>query len=149
MNSREEILHLINSYTFLLDEGKYEAWAELFEHGEWSSEGTAPLKGKQQMLDMLDQVLIIHPDGTPRTRHLMTNIDLDIDEAQGVATNKSYVTLLQQTDELPLQVILSGGYSDRFERVDGKWRFAKRMITNVFYGDMSAHTKSTSPYQDA
>ena len=56
MNSREEILHLINNYSFLIDSGDLEGWASLFEHGEWGAEGSQLLSGKQQMLDMLNSI---------------------------------------------------------------------------------------------
>ena len=148
MNSRKEILHLINSYCFLLDEGDLEGWAALFENGEWGPEGTTPVSGKEQMLDMINDILIVYPDGTPRTRHVMSNVDLDIDEQNNTASCESYVTLFQQTDDFPLQVILSGGFSDKFARVDGKWRFAKRVTKRPFFGDMSAHVKSVPPTGD-
>ena len=59
MNSREEILHLINNYSFLIDSGDLEGWASLFEHGEWGAEGSQLLSGEQQMLDMLNRAIII------------------------------------------------------------------------------------------
>jgi len=141
MNSREEILHLINHYTFLIDSGDLDGFASLFEYGEWGAEGSQLLSGKQQMLDMLNSIIIIYPDGTPRTRHVVSNVDIHVDEDNGVATSQSYITLLQQTDDFPLQVILSGTYCDDFARVDGKWRFARRITKRPFFGDMSAHNK--------
>ncbi len=142
MTSREEILHLINSYTFLLDNGDLEGWAALFEHGEWGSEDAPLLKGKEQMFEMINNILIVYPDGTPRTRHVVTNVDLNIDDDQGVASCTSYITLLQQIDDRPLQAIFSGEYHDDFERVDGRWRFARRVTKRPFFGDMSAHVKA-------
>ena len=50
-----------------------------------------------------------------------------------------YATVFQQTDVLPLQPIASGRYLDRFERVDGAWRFADRLITGFLLGDRSQH----------
>jgi hypothetical protein len=48
--------------------------------------------------------------------------------------------VLQQTDELPLQTIVTGRYQDRFERVDGRWRFAYRDLTLIdMVGDVSRH----------
>ncbi len=48
------------------------------------------------------------------------------DEAAGTATCRSYYTVLQATPELPLQAVAAGRYHDRFERVDGEWRFSFR-----------------------
>ena len=140
MNSREEILDLMNSYVFLIDQGDLQGFAALFEFGEWGSEGQRLLSGKE-MLEMLRNDIIIYADGTPKTRHVVTNIDLDVDEHRGVASCRSYVTLLQQTEDFPLQVIFSGEYSDDFERIDDKWRFARRMVKRPLYGDLSRHVR--------
>jgi hypothetical protein len=55
------------------------------------------------------------------------------------ATSRCYYTVFQQTDELPLQPIIAGRYHDRFERVDGVWRFADRLIFSDLIGDLSRH----------
>ena len=79
----------------------------------------------------------VHADGTPRTRHVITNVNIDLDGDR--ASSRCYATVFQQTDELPLQPIASGRYVDRFERVDGTWRFADRLITGFLLGDRSQH----------
>jgi hypothetical protein len=81
----------------------------------------------------------VHGDGTLRTRHLATNAMIDIDEAADRATARSYFVVLQATDRLPFQPIAGGRYEDRFERVDGEWRFAERLIHVDQIGDMSQH----------
>ena len=43
MSAREEILHLINRYTFTIDTGDLEGFASLFTHGKWIMEGAEPL----------------------------------------------------------------------------------------------------------
>ena len=143
MSSREEILHLMNRYGFTIDTGDLEGFAELFEHGEWGMEGGEPFVGKEHFLQGLSNV-IIYEDGTPRTKHVTANVDLDIDEESGTATSQSYVTVFRQTDTFPLQAIFSGHYFDDFERVDGAWRFKKRHIKHQLVGNMSAHLKTIS-----
>ena len=141
MSSRDEILHLMNMYGFTIDTGDLDGFASLFEHGEWGMNGAEPFRGKKQFLDALSNI-IIYEDGTPRTKHVTANIDLDIDEAADKAKSQCYVTVFQQTEELPLQAIFSGHYFDDFERVDGKWRFKRRHIRYQLVGDMSAHFKA-------
>lgn len=51
------------------------------------------------------------------------------------------MTILQQTDDFPLQIISSGHYFDEFECVDGTWRFARRLVCNVLVGDASSHLR--------
>ena len=138
MNDREEILHLMNRYCFAVDSGDLEGYADLFEHGQFSMGSMKPRVGKEAVLDFLKGVRI-YPDGTPRTRHVTTNADIKIDKEKGTATSQCYVTVFQQTDDFPLQVIFSGHYFDEFECVDGTWRFASRSIRSTLVGDMSAH----------
>lgn len=94
------------------------------------------------MLALWRKILVIHPCGTPRTRHLVTNPILDIDEAAGTAKARSCFTVLQATDDFPLQVIASGRYHDRFARIDAEWRFVERDYRQLdFTGDLSQHLR--------
>jgi hypothetical protein len=127
MSARDEITHLMSRYGFTIDTGDLDGFAGLFEHGEWNIEGMQPRFGKPDMLDW-SQNVIIYDDGTPRTKHISANVDLEVDEEAGTGRSQCYVTVLQQTDTFPLQVIFSGHYFDDFERVDEKWRFAKRVV---------------------
>jgi 3-phenylpropionate/cinnamic acid dioxygenase small subunit len=81
----------------------------------------------------------VHDDGTLRTRHLTTNVIVDIDEEAGTATARSAFVVLQETPVLPLQPIATGRYRDRFRRTDGDWRFAARHIMVDQIGDVSEH----------
>jgi hypothetical protein len=42
-----------------------------------------------------------------------------------------------------LHPILAGDYLDRFERVDGAWRFTERVFDPRLFGDLSRHMKRT------
>jgi hypothetical protein len=137
MGAREEILHLMNSYGFTLDTGNLDGFASLFEHGEWSVEGAPPNVGKQAVLAAIS-TMRIYPCGTPRTKHVTANVDLDIDEQAGTACAQCYVMVFQQTDTFPLQPIFVGHYFDDFEQVEGRWRFRKRLIRQSLVGDLSA-----------
>ena len=80
---------------------------------------------------------LLYPDGTPRTKHVMTNVVIHLDGER--ASSRCYATVFQQTDELPLQPIASGCYLDRFELVGGEWRFSERVFTGFLLGDRSHH----------
>ena len=141
MTARNDILRLMSQYCFTIDTGDMEAWALLFEYGEWGLEGGTIFKGKAEVLTATENVRI-YPDGTPRTKHTTSNIELDIDESAGHAQSQCYVTVFQQTDEFPLQPIFSGHYFDEFAIVQGRWKFKKRIIRYPLVGDMSAHLAS-------
>jgi hypothetical protein len=143
MSAREDILHLINRYACTIDTGDLEGFASLFEHGEWIKEGAEPVTGRQQVLEAISRIRI-YVDGTPRTKHLISNIDVHVDEDSGTAKSECYVTIFQQTEGFPLQPIFSGHYFFDFAHVDGSWRFTKRVIRYGLVGDLSAHLKAAS-----
>ena len=51
--------------------------------------------------------------------------------------------MLQVTGQ-GLHPILAGEYRDRFERVDGAWRFTERIFDPRLFGDLSRHMKHVS-----
>jgi hypothetical protein len=54
---------------------------------------------------------------------------------------RSYFTVFQALPDFPLQPIIAGRYHDAFERVDGTWRFADRLILSDLIGDLSRHLR--------
>ena len=58
----------------------------------------------------------LYPDGTPGTKHVTTNLIIEIDDQATGAAARSYFTVLQAVPGLPLQPILAGRYRDRFQR---------------------------------
>jgi hypothetical protein len=69
---------------------------------------------------MLRDMVIIYDDGTPRTKHVTTNIAIEVDEDTGTAVSRSYFAVLQALPGLPLQTIAAGRYCGRFERSAGQ-----------------------------
>ena len=137
----DEITTLIHEYATRLDAGDLDGVAALFEHAELgSSVRPERMRGAEQSRAMYRGV-IIHDDGTPRTMHLMTNVTVLVDDGGSTASAQTSFTVLQATAELPLQVIIAGLYDDRFERVDGSWRFAQRIIDPRLLGDLRHHMR--------
>jgi 3-phenylpropionate/cinnamic acid dioxygenase small subunit len=138
------ICNLLYRYAELMDAGRFEdIMTELFGHTRFvvGPDGSPELDAAA-MLDILCRTTVRHPDGTPRTRHIVTNPIVEVDEQAGTATCRSCYVVFQQTDTLPLQPIVAGRYHDRFERVDGRWRFACRDYSLVdLVGDTSQHLR--------
>ena len=138
-NSATAICNLLYRYAEAIDEGRLEDAAALFRHARIETGAAGPLDA-DGLLALWRKILLIHPCGTPRTRHLVTNPILDIDEAAGTASARSCFTVMQATDDLPLQIIASGRYHDRFARIDGEWCFVARDYRQLdFIGDLSRH----------
>jgi 3-phenylpropionate/cinnamic acid dioxygenase small subunit len=136
-----EITALIHDYAERLDAGDLDGVAALFEHATWGSPGRGePLRGSAEVRRGYDGV-ILHEDGTPSTKHVISNVTVDMDDGADTAGARSYFTVLQARPDLPLQPIIAGRYRDRFERVDGAWRFAERLIITDLIGDLSRHLR--------
>jgi 3-phenylpropionate/cinnamic acid dioxygenase small subunit len=141
MLAETQITNLLYRYAECIDTGDLAGAAALFEHARIRIGGPdTDTIDAGRLLGIWRSLIVLHPDGTPRTKHVTTNPIIEIDEGAGTASCRSYYTVLQQTDELPLQTIVTGRYQDRFERVDGRWRFAYRDLTLIdMVGDVSRH----------
>lgn len=139
--SATEICNLLYRYAEAIDAGRLEDAAALFHHARIEAGAAGPLDA-DGLLALWRRILIIHPCGTPRTRHLITNPILEIDEAAGTAEARSCYTVLQSSSDFPLQIIASGRYLDRFARIDGEWCFVARDYRQLdFTGDLSHHLR--------
>jgi len=127
MSDVEEIIALVHSYALLLDGGDTEAVVALFEHSTLRSEPNgSSLRGSDEIRPVYERLTA---DGAPPTKHLLTNLTVDVEAGLSSATSHCYWTVLRQVSNTGIDVMLSGQYVDRFEKVDGRWRFADRLIT--------------------
>ncbi len=54
----------------------------------------------------------VYEDGTPRTKHVTTNIRIEVDDDAGTAQSHSYVTVFQALPDMAMQPIVAGRYRD-------------------------------------
>lgn len=133
---------LIVTYAERVDLGDFAGVGELFAHATYraaNGDDVSVAEGAAAVTAQFTALVRVHPDGTPRTKHVTTNVVVDLDPDGDVATSRCYFTVFQQTDALPLQPIIAGRYHDRFVRVDGVWRFADRLIFSDLIGDLRHH----------
>ncbi len=135
-----EIENLLYTYAERIDLGDLEGVADLFEHAVITTPGVEPGPGgRDAALETYRRSTRLYDDGTPKTKHVTTNVIIEVDEAGQTATARSYFTVFQRLDDFPLQAIIAGRYHDRFERVDGHWCFTERMMLPELLGDLSRH----------
>ena len=141
MEDSRQIENLIYRYAELIDSGDLEGVAELFRDGEiTSSVQNSRRTGYAQILQMYQASCRVYKEtGTPLTKHLTTNVIVEIAANSTTANARSYYTVIQATDSLPLQPIISGRYHDCFHKAEGKWVFASREMFVDLLGDLSAH----------
>jgi len=140
-SARDQITDLLYLYAERIDAGDFTAVADLFADAEISAEGSDEVRrGRDEVLAMYERTTRRYGDGTPRTKHVVTNPVVDVDEPSGEATARSYFTVLQAVPgQLALQPIVAGRYHDRFAKTDGAWRFSRRHMTVDLVGDVSHH----------
>jgi len=141
MSDAVSITNLLYRYAELMDAGDLGGAAALFAHARIKADAAGSVVlDSAGLLELWRGLVKIHADGTPRTKHVITNPILDIDGAAGTATCRSYYTVLQQTEAVALQVVAAGRYHDSFERVDGVWRFSFRDYSMFdLKGDLRDH----------
>ena len=138
-DARWAIADLVHAYAERIDEGDFDGVADLFADGEIVGGGVAR-RGRDEVLAMYVESTRRYEDGTPRTKHVTTNLVVAVDDAAGTATARSYFTVLQAVPgALALQPVIAGRYHDEFERVDGAWRFRRREMLPDLLGDLSRH----------
>ncbi len=141
--SNVAITNLLFRYAELMDLGEFEGAAALFQHAELILDRDADVRTDAAgILAIWRSMVIVYEDGTPRTKHVTTNPIVEVDEALGTATCRSYYTVLQQIDDGPLEPIVAGRYHDRFERVADEWRFSERDYSMMdLVGSASGHLR--------
>ena len=131
---------LIAAYAELVDDGDFEGVARLLADATFTG-SAGSVSGRAAIEKMLRDNLIVYDDGTPQTKHLITNLAIEADEQAGTAVARSYFTVLQAVPDQSLQPIVSGRYFDRFERRAGQWRFVERRVRTDLVGDVSRHLR--------
>jgi len=140
------VTNLLYRYAELVDLGDFEGVGRLLDHAVVTVEGVpGEQRGGAVIQSVLEGWTRRYADGTPRTTHVLSNPIVEVDAAAGTATIRSKYTVFQQTDEVALQPIIAGRYHDRFERVDGRWRFAARHLFTDLTGDLGHHLLQQLP----
>lgn len=149
MTSAVLVTNLLYRYAELMDAGDLEAVAALFTRAEIKLGGGQVVRGAEPMLALWRANVKLHPCGTPRTKHVITNPIVEVDEGAGTAACRSYYTVIQAAPGLPLQVIGAGRYHDTFARdADGSWHFATRDYSMFdLIGNLAEHLLLPVPGQ--
>ncbi len=98
------------------------------------------LSGRDAVRTMYAPV-IRYDDGTPRTKHVLSNLEVTVDEGAGHGTSRCVFTVWQAPPGQALRPVLAGRYDDTFTRDDGTWRFTERIIHADLLGDLARHMR--------
>ena len=136
----EAITKLIYTYAERIDDGDFAGVGELFAHATLTFEGFGDaVSGRDAIQALYTRSTRRYEDGTPRTKHVMTNVMVDVHD-DATARSRSYFTVLQAVPgALALQPVIAGRYRHTYELVDSGWRVATMHITIDLVGDLGHH----------
>jgi hypothetical protein len=150
-----DITNLIYGYAEALDRGDLRAVGAYFEHSLVHVDGLPNrAQGSAEVLEFFKPVIFYKgaatadpydPESVPATKHLTTNVIVVVADDLRTATARSYFTVLQGRPDFPLQPVIAGRYHDRFDCVDGRWRFRERLEYIDLVGDLSRHLTMSVP----
>ena len=138
---REAITELIYFYADRIDAGDFAGVAQVFEHATLTFEGFGDaVAGPEAIRSLYERTTRRYEDGTPRTKHVMTNVVVDVGADRTTATSRSYFTVLQAVPgALSLQPVIAGRYRNAYARLEGRWRFTAVHIIVELMGDLGHH----------
>ncbi|MGW5717516.1 nuclear transport factor 2 family protein [Amycolatopsis sp. NPDC003865] len=137
MDDYRALENLVYSYASLVDAGDFDGVGELFADGAFI--GSVGYFRGAEVARMLRDTVIVYDNGTPRTKHVTTNLALEVDG--DTASGQAYFTVLQAVVGLPLQTVAAGRYADRFTRTARGWRFTERRATVDLVGNVGQHLR--------
>ena len=142
---QEAIRNLLGRYCELMDGADWAGLGALFAHARLTEEhGQVVAEGADGVRALYEGGTQLH-DGRPDTRHITANTVIELDEGGQTATTRSSYVVFQAAPDLALQPIIAGRYRDRFEQVEGVWRFVERCFFVDQVGDLSHHLTYTLP----
>jgi hypothetical protein len=131
------ILALMAEYCDSIDRGDLDGCAALFRGGRWGIAGQLA-EGEAAVRALLANVTLY--DGLPLTRHLMSNVLIEVAADGNRASARSCIMVMQAVPpDFALQPIFIGSYKDIFVCERQQWCFRERVIVPDLVGDLSRH----------
>ncbi len=135
-----EIAELLYRYAELIDAGDFDGVGRLLARSTFGGSGPQGVSGAENIANLFAATTRRYPEdgNTPRTRHLVLNPIVEIND-DGTAASRSTFCVLQDTETLPIQPIVVGRYYDRFGRDEDGWYFTERKVEIQMLGNVSDH----------
>jgi ketosteroid isomerase-like protein len=139
-DDEEQIRALVVGYAERLDAGDLDGVAALFARGRFrSARRGAALVGADAVRAMYDTV-VLYDDGTPRTKHVLGNLAVEVAPDRSLATASCTFVVVQASDGGP-RPVLAGRYVDRFARHSDGWAYEERVVEPDLIGDLTTHMR--------
>ena len=139
-SDERQIVNLLHRYAELVDEADFDGLSELFANAHVFMAGPEQPAVPGSLVGAVMKRFVKLHEGSPSTRHVITNTVLEADTDSQARTRSVFTVLQGVAGVFPLQVVASGRYHDVFERdADGRWSFRQRTMLVDHHGDVSQH----------
>ena len=140
MTHKVEITELLYRYAELIDAGDFDGVGQLLARSTFGGPASGSVSGAENIAKLFAMTTRRYPDhdNAPRTRHLVLNPIVELND-DGTAATRSTFCVMQDTETVPIQPIVVGRYYDAFARDDAGWYFTERKVEIQMIGDVSAH----------
>ena len=111
-------------------QGDFDGAGALFTHARFRAitpAGIRTVEGAEAITHQLSSTVRRYGDGTPRTKHITTNLIIEAGDEPDTMTCRSYFTVLQAIEGFHLVPVIAGA-TDTFQLRDGAWGFADRLV---------------------
>ncbi|WP_170116299.1 nuclear transport factor 2 family protein [Rathayibacter caricis] len=137
-----DITRLMHTYAHRLDGADFAGVGALFDQGVWHIAPDRSCHGSAEVEAWLVENLAVHGDKLG-TRHIISNVLIDVADDGLSATALSYGVVTQVTEDFPIQVISQCRYEDIFACTASEWHFLERRALIDGFGDTRAHIRPT------
>lgn len=138
-DDREAIRDVLGRYCEIVDRADWPALGDLFAEAALCDDQGRPFAcGADEVSAFFERNTRLY-DGSPRTKHLVSNTIFEQQEPALVVTRSSYL-VLQGLEGSGIVPIAAGWYRDTFRKASGgRWTFSERRYGLDLAGDISAH----------
>lgn len=140
------ITALLNRYIWALDTEDLDEYGRLFAHAVvLSTDGRVLARGAEEVAAMIRHYRKLMPQDAV-IRHVNSSPLIEVDTKSGTASARSFVMTVRAPKGEPAYFYRIARYLDRFDKVDGKWRFASRQeLSDWVQEEYSRHFDRTRP----
>ena len=133
------VTNLLYRYAELIDAGDYEGIGEHLQHAVITTDGSdQETQGAEAIAAMYHATTRKYEDGTPLTKHVITNPIVEVADDGLTATVRSYYTVFQKAGDTPLQ-------PDHQRSLPRRVRQGRRRVALHAAATWASTTSATSP----
>ena len=133
MADRQAIINHVMAYSYLIDEGRWDEWFQLFSddvafENSTPELGTVLIKGKAAFRDLVNTRYIIPGKGSKGVRrHTQGNVHV-AEQTPTTAKVRTYMIISSVPAADHLHVLTTGTYNANLEKRDGRWTITRWYI---------------------